>query len=414
MSDYDVVVIGGGPAGLGASIRAKELGLKVLLLEMGERIGGLLNQCIHTGFGLHYFKEDLSGPEFLYRLMERFMRLNIEHRTNSQVEEISFLSDIEKTIEIVSPKGFQKINTSAIVCTTGARERHADEIGIKGDRVSGIYTAGEAQTMMDIYGIMPGKEVVIVGSGDVGLIMARRLTLEGAKVKAVVEMMPYPGGLSRNIVQCLEDFEIPLYLNRMATEVRGKMRVEKVIVARTDEGLPLPGTEEEIMCDTMVVAAGLIPFIEVLEDLGIFVDPATKGPVVNEFLETSLPGVFAAGNAMMINDLVDYTVEQGELAAEGAKIFVENGGIPTKGWKPVLKGRNIRLAVPHYISGEKDVVFYGRVKNPEEDVRIIFQEIGKEMKLKAVKPAEMLRIELRKEDLAKVEDKLTVEVIPNG
>jgi NADPH-dependent 2,4-dienoyl-CoA reductase/sulfur reductase-like enzyme len=412
MSDYDAVVVGGGPAGLGAARMAKERGLKVLILENTERIGGILLQCIHPGFGLHYLKEDLTGPEFSCRLVKKVKDLNIECYTNAHVLEILPISDLEKLIKVITPKGIFEIVTTSIIYAAGARERHLYEIGITGDRVSGIYTAGEAQAMMDIYGIMPGKEVVIVGSGDVGLIMARRFALEGAKVKAVIEIMPYPGGLVRNVVQCLQDFEIPLYLSHAVMEVRGKRRVEKIITSKTREDLqPIPGTEEEMKCDTMVVAAGLVPYIKMLKDIGVIVDPATNGPMVNEYLETSVPGIFVAGNAMTINDLVDYAVEQGEMAAEGAQIFVKNEGIPTKRWKPIVKGRNMRSVIPHYISGERNIVLYARVKNPENEVKVLFPEIRKEIKLPAVKPAGMLRIELRKKDLAKVEDRLTMEVV---
>ncbi len=270
---------------------------------------------------------------------------------------------------------------------------------------------------MDIYGIMPGKEIVIIGSGDVGLIMARRFALEGARVKAVIEIMPYPGGLMRNVVQCLRDFNIPLLLNHVVTKVVGKRRVEKVIVAKVDENLrPIDGTEFEIPCDTVILAAGLRPHVDLLEKLGAQIDPATGGPIVNELLETTVPGVFAAGNALIINDLVDYVVEQGELAAIGAHIFVSNDGIPTKDWKPLVKGRNIRLAIPHYISGERDVTIYARVQTPEKRVFVEIPEINIKKFYLAVRPAEMIRLDLSHEILSKAsrEKKLTLEVIPLG
>ncbi len=414
MIKYDVVVIGGGPAGLAAAIKAKNLGLKVLLLENRERLGGIPLQCVHPGFGLHYFKEDLTGTEFIYRILEKFEELKIEHYTNAHVLDISYMSDLEKMLKVVTPRDILEIVTTTIIYAAGARERHLFEIGITGKRLAGIYTAGEAQAMMDLYGVMPGKDVVIVGSGDVGLIMARRFVLEGANVKAVIEIMPYPGGLIRNIVQCLEDFEIPLYLSHAVVRIEGKRRVEKVIIMKVDENLkPLLGTEEEIPCDTVIIAAGLTPYVRLLEKMGIMIDPATKGPVVNEYLETiTTPGIFVAGNALVINDLVDYVVEQGIWAAESAYIFVKNQGIPTKEWKPVIKGRNVRLIIPHYISGERNVVLYIRVQRPEEKVKVCFLEIGKEVKLPVVRPAEMIRIELKREEASKVKDKLTVEVIP--
>ncbi|MDK2870811.1 MAG: hypothetical protein PWQ16_163 [bacterium] len=411
-SRYDAIVIGGGPAGLAAAIKAKEAGLKVLLLENRDVWGGIPLQCVHPGFGLHYFKEDLTGTEFIYRFIDKFEKLGIEGYTNAHLIEIGLISDIEKELKVVTPKGIKKLKTTSIIYTTGARERHLYEIGITGNRATGIYTAGEAQTMMDIYGIMPGKEIVIVGSGDVGLIMARRFALEGALVKAVIEIMPFPGGLTRNVVQCLQDFGIPLYLSHAVTRVEGTKRVERIIVSEVTEDLKIKeGTEKEIKCDTVVVAAGLVPYIKILEKIGVTKDEATKGPIVNEYLETSIPGVFTAGNALVINDLVDHVVEQGEKAADGALGFVEKGGIPTKKWRRILRGKNVRLLIPHYVSGEKDVVVYARVSKPQRNVKVRFPEIGKEVKLPVVKPAEMISIKLKKEEIEKAKDKITMEVV---
>ncbi|ALM76032.1 NAD(P)/FAD-dependent oxidoreductase [Thermococcus barophilus] len=413
-NEYDVVVIGGGPAGLAAAIKSKELGLRVLLIENREFIGGIPIQCVHPGFGLHYFKEDLTGTEFIYRFIEKFNEMGIEYYTNAHVLEIIPYSYRHKILKVVTERGIHEIIAKTVIYAAGARERHLFEIGITGHRVAGIYTAGEAQTMMDIYGIMPGKEIVIVGSGDVGLIMARRFTLEGAHVKAVIEIMPYPGGLTRNVVQCLEDFGIPLYLSHAVTRVEGKKRVERVIVTEVNENLkPIPGTEKIIECDTVVIAAGLVPYLKVIEKAGVIIDPTTKGPVVNSYLETTVPGIFVAGNALVINDLVDYVVEQGEEAAIGAYEFIKNEGLPAIKWKKIVKGRNIRLVVPHYVSETRDVMIYARVKKPEENVRLRFPEIGKEIKLPFVRPSEMIRIRLRKEEIAKAKDKITMEVVPN-
>ncbi|WP_457751276.1 NAD(P)/FAD-dependent oxidoreductase [Thermococcus sp.] len=410
MLSYDVVVVGGGPAGMAAAVRAKELGLNVLLLDENDYLGGILPQCIHPGFGIHYYREELTGPEFAARLAKRLVELGVEYKTAARVMEIKNYSDLEKVLIFTSPSGAYQVWTKAIIYAAGARERHAFEIGIVGDRVAGIYTAGEAQTLMDIYGIMPGREVVIVGSGDVGLIMARRFALEGAKVKAVVELMPYPGGLARNVM-ILRDFDIPLYLGHKVVEVRGKGRVERVKVVKVDENLnEIPGTEFWIEADTLIISAGLVPSVKKLKAIGVEIDPATGGPVVNDRLETSVPGIFAAGNSLLINDLVDYVAEQGELAAEGAMEFIEKGGIESRKWVKVEKGENVRLLVPHYLSGERDVYLYMRVGRPMEDVELRIPEIGKRLRLPVVKPAEMLRIKLKAEEIRKAE-RLTVEVV---
>lgn len=411
-NDYDTVVIGGGPAGLAGGVRADELGLEGLILENGDRIGGIPIQCIHPGFGNFYYEEDMTGPEFSNRLIEKVESLNLEYRTNAHVSVITNISDLRKEIEVITPEGASRISTSTIIYATGARERHLFETGICGDRVSGIYTAGETQTLMDIQGVMPGKEVVIVGSGDIGLIMARRFALEGADVKGVMEMLPYPTGLTRNVSQCLRDFDIPLHTSRAVKEVRGEDRVEEVITVEVNEDLrPNPGTEEAVECDTVVLATGLIPCVEKLEGIDVEMDPVTKGPVVNEFLETGIPGVFAAGNVLAINDYVDYAAEQGELAAEGAKIFVENETIPSRAWVPINRGRNVGFVVPHYLSGERDVSIYARVKRPEIRVKINFPEIGREIKKPSVRPGDMIKIDLRAEDLIGVSEGLTMEVI---
>jgi len=397
--EYDMAVIGGGAAGLAGAIKAEELGMDVVVLESGERLGGIPMQCIHPGFGNFYYKENLTGPEFSERLIEKVEDMEIEYHTHAHVEGIRQISNAEegvKEISVITPRGLIQICVKTILYATGARERHAYEIGITGDRVSGVYTAGEAQTLMDIHGAMPGKSVVIIGSGDIGLIMARRFALEGAEVKAVVEMLPYPGGLQRNVVQCLEDFGIPLLTSHMVVGIKGRKRVEKVVLSEVDDEFrPIENSENEIECDTVAIAAGLLPNIGKLKEAGIAIDPATKGPVVNEYMETPLPGIFVAGNSLAINDYVDYAAKQGEQAAIGAHLYIEN----------------MRLVFPHRISGENDVRIYARVEKPMKNVSIIFPELGKKKVAAKVTPGEMIIVKLGKHELAGVGGEITMEVI---
>lgn len=413
--EYDMAVIGGGAAGLAGAIKAEELGMDVVVLESGERLGGIPMQCIHPGFGNFYYRENLTGPEFSERLIEKVEGMEIAYHTRAHVAGIRQVSNPEKGMKemsVITPRGVMQIYAKTILYAAGARERHAYEIGITGDRVSGIYTAGEAQTLMDIHGIMPGRSVVIIGSGDIGLIMARRFALEGAEVKAVVEMLPYPGGLHRNVVQCLDDFGIPLLTSHMVVEIKGKKRVEKVVLSEVDDEFrPIENSEKEIECDTVAIAAGLLPNIGKLKEAGVDIDPSTGGPVVNEYMETSLPGIFVAGNSLAINDYVDYAAEQGEQAAMGAYHYIENDGKMPFEWKKLKRGRNVRLAFPHYLSGENDVRIYARVEKPMENVSIIFPELGKKKVAAKVTPSEMIIVKLGKHELADVEGEITMEVI---
>lgn len=413
----DVLVLGAGAAGLAAAAKAKELGAEhVILLDEKEELGGVLPQCIHPGFGLHYYREDLTGPEFAFRLYEKVRNLGVEVHNQAYAIELIPRKYDEKIVRASSPEGLLDIHAKTVIFATGARERQRYEIGIIGYRPIGVYTAGQAQTMMDLYGMMPGKEIVIVGSGDVGLIMARRFALQGAHVKAVIEILPYPGGLTRNIQQCLIDFGIPLYLSHKVISVNGTKRVEGVIVGKVDEKFnTIPGSEFEIKCDTLIVSAGLLPRVELLMRAGAFMDPATKSAVVNEYLETTIPGVFLAGNALVINDLVDYAAEQGEAAATSAIKFIQEGGFPSCVQKSVVKGRNVRLIVPQLITGENDVFFYGRVSQPEEDVYLKVPEVGMKLRMLRVKPPEMLRFKIRKKQFENLEgDKITISVEPRS
>ncbi len=413
--DVDVLVIGGGPAGLAAAARCAKLGLSTMIVEVGDRLGGIPLQCVHPGFGIHYFGEDLTGTEFIERLIDRVEELGVPYLTRAYVTELIYLDVDRKLARVLAPGRAIEIEAKAIIYAAGARERHVYEINIVGDRPSGIYTAGEAQAMMDLYGLMPGRKVLIVGSGDVGLIMARRFALEGAEVVGVVEIMPWPGGLTRNVVQCLQDFGIPLMLSHAVVAVKGRERVEAAIVAEVDENLkPVPGTEREIPCDTIVIAAGLVPNTELLERLGVAMDPATAGPRVNELLETSVPGVFAAGNALAINDLVDNVAEQGELAAEGARIFIENSGIPTARWIPLARGRGIRLVVPQLVSGERRVKLLARVSKPFRRACVEIRELGIRTCRPRLMPAEMVSIEISPGSIPRDVEKLTLEVVEHG
>ena len=350
MKKADIVIIGGGPAGLAAAIAAQNKGCEsILILERDKELGGILNQCIHNGFGLHTFQEELTGPEYAARYMEQVKELNIEYKLNTMVIEINN----QKQITAVNQRdGLFQIEAKAVILAMGCRERPRGALNIPGFRPAGIFSAGTAQRLVNREGYLPGKEVVILGSGDIGLIMARRMTLEGAKVKAVAEIMPYSGGLARNIVQCLDDFGIPLKLSHTLTGIQGKDRVTGVTIARVDENRkPIPGTEEYYKCDTVLFSVGLIPENELSRGMGIELDPVTSGPVVNEQLETSMEGVYACGNVLHVHDLVDYVSEEAALAGEHAARYVAGESKLTSGKEiPICPGSGVRYTVPQYIS----------------------------------------------------------------
>ena len=408
----DLVVIGGGPTGLAAAIKAWDLGVKnIILIDESNILGGVLPQCIHTGFGLQYFNEDLTGPEFAARLEDKLKKRGIEAWKSARIAHIEAKSSMEKKVYGYRHGEAFEISCKAIVYAAGCRERTRFEAGILGDRPSGVYTAGEAQTLMDL-GVLLGRKIVVVGSGDFGLIMARRLALEGAEIKNVVEIMPYPGGSTRNVIQSLDDFGIPLSLSCMVSEIKGSKRVEEVKLVKVDEKLnPVKGTEFSIECDTVIVAVGLRPRSEIIAEAGALIDESTGGPVVNDWLETTIPGVFAAGDVLIINDLVDYAAEEGERAAESAVKFIQEG-LPKVEVKQVFLGQNMRLVVPQLLSGKQDVVFYGRVNRPDEKVSVRFEEVGCAFKLPIVRPSEMLRFKISAGELSKLQgEKLTVNAV---
>ncbi len=390
--EVDVAVIGGGPAGLASAIKASE-NADVLLLERGKELGGILQQCIHNGFGNFIFKKMLTGPEYAHRFIKMVKETGIEVMTETTVLQIN-----EKKIIATSPEGLFKINAKAIVLAMGCRERSRAQILIPGTRPAGIYTAGTAQRLINIDGIMPGKRVVILGSGDVGLIMARRFVLEGAEVEGVYEIMPKPGGLMRNVVQCLYDYGIPLHLSHTIIGIKGKRRVEGVTVARVDERMkPIEGTERFIPCDCLILAVGLIPENELSRQIGIEMDDATGGPIVDEGMETSLPGIFACGNVVHVYDLVDDVTVSAEIAGESAAKYA-NGEIEEKKKIKVLAGKNVRYVVPQILRGKRNsITFYFRVKEERKNAKIeIFSGDKKifERKERIMRPAEMVKVKI--------------------
>ncbi|MBD5476014.1 MAG: FAD-dependent oxidoreductase [Lachnospiraceae bacterium] len=322
MKNYDIVIVGGGPAGLAAAVSARQSGIEsIIILERDKELGGILNQCIHNGFGLHTFKEELTGPEYADRFIAQVKELGIEYKLNTMVLDIGQ----DKTVTAMNREdGMFEIRAKAVILAMGCRERPRGALNIPGYRPAGIYSAGTAQRLVNMEGYMPGREVVILGSGDIGLIMARRMTLEGAKVKAVAELMPYSGGLKRNIVQCLDDYGIPLKLSHTVVDIKGKERVEGITLAQVDEkNKPIPGTEEFYSCDTLLLSVGLIPENEISRGMGVTINPVTSGPKVNESLETNLEGVFACGNVLHVHDLVDFVSEEASAAGRNAAIYVK-------------------------------------------------------------------------------------------
>ncbi|MDK2585494.1 FAD-dependent oxidoreductase [Romboutsia sedimentorum] len=409
---YNVVVVGGGPAGLGAAVEAKKNGAKdILIIERDRELGGILNQCIHNGFGLHEFKEELTGPEYAHRFIEMVKKENIDYMLNTMVLNISE----DKTIEALGEDGLINIKADAIVLAMGCRERTRGAIDIPGYRPGGVYNAGAAQRLSNMEGYMVGKEVVIYGSGDIGLIMARRMTLEGAKVKAVVEVNPHSSGLTRNIVQCLNDFSIPLMLSTGISYIHGKQRVEGVTLSKLDENRrPIEGTEEFIKCDSVLLSVGLIPENELSVEAGVKLDVKTSGPIVNNSMITNIDGVFACGNVVHVHDLVDFVTKESRIAGKNAALYslnklIQNDTVST------IANDGISYIVPQNIDTkcEEDINLFMRVRAIYKNKKLVVRSDDKvilEKKRLHMIPSEMENIKIGKDLFKDITGNITVSV----
>ena len=416
MKTYDLVVIGGGSGGLSAAISAYDEGVKnILVLEKEAYLGGILLQCIHNGFGLHTFKEELTGPEYADRFVKELIEREIEYKVNTFVTEIKKNDEDFTVIYSNQEEGFVLINAKTIITATGCSERTRGEISMQGDRPSGVMTAGMAQKYLNLEGYLVGKNVFILGSGDIGLIMARRMVLEGANVLGVAELMPYSNGLNRNIVQCLEDFNIPLYLSHTVKRVIGKDRLESVIIQQVDENLNfIEGTEITFNCDTLLLSVGLIPNNPLLTSLGVLMHPKTKGPLVDEYLMTNVKGIFACGNSLHVHDLVDFVTSEGAISGKSAAKYLKDN-LDTNNIININNGSGISYVLPKtmYLNNDTTFKLNFRVNKPYKDVELIIKQndkIIKKLKKAYLIPAEMESVIILKKDVTSLDD-IIVEVI---
>lgn len=416
MNTCDLVIIGGGSAGMAAAIGARKRGIRdILILERDSEPGGILLQCIHNGFGLHTFGEELAGPSYAERFATQIQKLGIRCVTDALV----LCLHADKTLDYISPQtGYQQVQARAVVLAMGCRERPRGAIGIPGTRPAGIWTAGTAQRYVNLDGILPGRRIFILGSGDIGLIMARRMTLEGAQVLGVAELMPYSNGLQRNIKQCLEDFDIPLFLSHTVTNLRGRKRLREVVISRVDENRqPVPGTERSFAADTLLLSVGLVPENSLSEAAGVALHPRTRGPLVDESLQTTIPGVFACGNVLHVHDLVDFVSAEGTQAGEAAARYLREGLAESRSIEAAPADATIGYVLPQAIHPERledTVELKFRVTGPCRDVTLQILKDGqvyREIRKRVLLPAEMEKLSLKKEELYDVKEKLSLRIV---